>query len=291
MKNSKRRRFANITLRFCDSMLTAALRPREPRARAYLSKMLSRRTRHFDRPAAALNFIDALLPGASRLWERAVIRGSRLPFRFETLAPLAHGNGTTVYGFQGPRGRYVYKVQRASLGLSLPALRAFARERLDKFEGVLSHYGAAADAFPPSHFMVAHGPLFGAAAVVTMQPLVTGPTRDILEGVDDHELAGLLERQPGLRRQVAVFAERTIAAWEGGARWIVDLGRNNLLLVGPPGEMRLVYLDAEMLEVAGLKSAPQTAHYERVVERMRGWLQRFGEHARVDEGMRPAAGM
>lgn len=278
-------RVTNVALRFFDSMLTSAVRSGEERPWAHLRSVFARRTRHFDRPAAALSFLNALLPGTRDFWLRLVLRVSRLPLRGGPPTPLAHGNGTTVYAFDAPSGRFVYKVQRDSLGLPLPALRAFAEDRLRKFRGVLRHYGPVAEVFPPSHFLIAHGPLLNAAAVVTLQPMISGPTRDLLDDFDDEQLERLLESQPRLRRQVAAFAARTIVAWEGGARWIVDLGRNNLLLVGAPHDLRLIYLDAEMLEVSELEASPRAPMYDAIVDRMRSWQAWLGDV--VPEERRP----
>lgn len=271
MSRWRPRRFV---LKLFDSLLTALSRPRPARRRDYLRILFSRSTRHFDRPAAGLSLLDAIAPGIARLWGRLVMRGARLPFRSAAMELLAHGSGTTVYSFGPPGERYVCKTQRDSLGGALPELIAFASDRLRKYRSVLDHYAPVAEVFPPTHFAIVHGPLLGLPVVVSVQGFVPGQTRDLLHDMDDLELERLLGRRSRLRHQVARFFECTIEAWEAGTE-IVDLGRDNLLLVGRPGSERLVYLDAEMLGVAYLKARRRGSHYASVIERMKKILARL----------------
>jgi hypothetical protein len=134
---------------------------------------------------------------------------------------------------------------------------------------------------------VIQSPLFGVPAVGALQPYVKGPFRDLLRGVSDAELERLVARVPRLRADLAAFLECTIAAWERGG-WIVDLGRDNLVLAGEGDDTRLVYLDIEMKEVTGLRGSTRESMYEAVVQRMREILPAIRPRAdgRSSSGLR-----
>jgi hypothetical protein len=243
--------------------------------------LLGRRTRHFDRPAAALNLVDAIVPGTAAAWSELALRGRRLPLRCSELALLAFGTGDTVYRLGPPNSGSVLKVERISLGLRLAELTALAKRRRDALRDVLRQYRRAPGVFPDVQFLVIQSPLFRVPAVAALQPYVEGPFRDLLRDVPEAELDRMVARMPQLRADIVAFLECTIAAWERGG-WVVDLGRGNLVLAGEGDRARLVYLDVEMKEASGLNGTVREWMYEDVVERMREVLRAIGP--RSDSG-------
>jgi len=236
-----------------------------------VSVLLRRRTKRYDRVAAALNLFDSVVPGAASACARLALRNERLPLRCDAVTPLAFGAGDTVFQLRGDGEPVACKVERRSLGRPTSDLFALARWRADAFQQILQDYAEVRDVFPSARFLVAHGPMFGVRAVVTIQTFVAGPWRDILRDVDTEEIRGLVAHRPRLRAQITGFLRRTIAAWERG-EWIVDLGSDNLVLAGEGDTARLVYLDVEMKEVRSLRGSVRETMYETLVERMRAVL-------------------
>ncbi|MGE0160646.1 MAG: hypothetical protein AB7T31_14660 [Gemmatimonadales bacterium] len=259
--------------KLCDALLTAPARPqRGPLGHGKV--LLALGTRHFDRPAAALNLVNSLVPGTSAAWSRMALRLRYLPFSCSALRLMAFGTGDTVYRLGGPESSLVLKVERISLGLRRSELVHLARWRRRGFEEVVREYAEVRDVFPDVSFLVLQSPLFGVPAVGAVQQLVAGPFRDLLRDVGDAELEALLVRCPGLGPRIAGFLERTIAMWERGG-WIVDLGKDNLVLAGEGDRTRLCYLDVEMKEVSEVRGTFREALYERLIERMRAILARI----------------
>jgi hypothetical protein len=263
--------------RLCDALATAGARPRNGLVRNGLI-LLGRRTRLFDRPAAALNLVDSIVPGTVAAWARLALRGRRLPLRCSELELLAFGTGDTVFRLGPPASDSVLKVERLSLGLPVSELTALAHRRQAAMRDVLRQYRRAASAFPSVQFLVIQSPLFGVPAVAALQPYVEGPFRDLLRDVPDAEIERMVARVPRLRADIAAFFECTIAAWERGG-WVVDLGRDNVVLAGEGDGAKLVYLDIEMKEVAGLRGTARESMYEGIVDRMREILRAIGPRA------------
>jgi hypothetical protein len=234
--------------------------------------LLSPRSRHFRRPAAALQLLDGIVPGVARALEKIALRASRLPLEGNTLRVLDHGTGDTIYTLETPRGPLVCKVQRASLGRPLHQLLALAAHRRRGYQAVLRHYEGLRAVFPPAHFLVVHGPVFGTPAVLSLQEYVGERTLDLLHDLDDAELTSLLSRDRRLRGQVRRFIELTLDAWEH-RKWIVDLGKGNLLVAESPTGHRLIFLDVQMKQVARLRTPPHDAVHQPRIDRMRQVLQ------------------
>jgi hypothetical protein len=258
----------------CDALATARARPRKGVV-GHGRILLGRRTRLWDRPAAALNLVDAILPGAAAAWSKLALRGRRLPLRCAELELLAFGTGDTVFRLGPPDSDAVLKVERMSLGLPLSELTTLAARRQEAMRDVLRQYQRARGAFPSVRFLVIQSPLFGVPAVAALQPYVEGPFRDVLRDVPDAEIERVIARIPRVREDLAAFLECTIAAWERGG-WVVDLGRDNLVLAGDREGARLVYLDVEMKEAAGLRGTIRESMYEDVIRRMREILRLIG---------------
>ena len=253
------------------------MRPRQSTWRHGLT-LVGRRTRHWDRPAAALNFVDSILPGAADAWVKVALRKRKLPFRCAELDLLAFGTGDTVYRLGAPNAGRVLKVERISLGLGTPELVALAKRHRDAFDDVLRQYRDVSDVFPRVEFMVVQSPLFRVPAVGALQPYVDGPFRDLVRDVPLDELSRLLGDRPDLRTRIIRFCQCTIASWARGG-WIVDLGRENLVLAGVGDSARLVYLDVEMKEAAEIRGTVREVIYEDVIERMRVLLAALGAPA------------
>lgn len=265
------RAFLRGWLALCDAMLIGLSRSSTRSLPEHVRVLVSPRSRHFRRPAAALNLLDRVVPGVARVWQNVTLRGARLPVEGGALDVLDHGSGETVYTLETPRGPLVCKVQRASLGRPLPELIALAAHRRRGYQSVVRSYAGIEEVFPRAHFLVVQGPLFGVPAVLSLQEYVGGQKLDLLHDLDDESVSGLLEAHPGLRDQVRLFLARTLEAWERG-EWIVDLGRGNLLVADGPGGPRLVYLDVQMKQVGRLRTRRQQV-YRPQIERMRLLLQ------------------
>jgi hypothetical protein len=272
--------------KLCDALVTARVRPRQGTWRHGLA-IVGRRTRNWDRPAAALNFMDSILPGTAAAWTKIALRKRKLPFRSAELDLVAFGTGDTVFRLGPPNEDYVLKVERISLGLRTSELVALAKWHRDAFDDVLRQYRRVADVFPPVAFIIVQSPLFRVPAVAALQPHVKGPLRDVVREVAPEELAGLAARRPGLRRRITGFLECTIASWERGG-WIVDLGPQNLVMAGEGDAARLIYLDVEMKEAASIRGTMREAIYEDIVERMRRILEALGSGG-SDAGERPSS--
>ena len=268
---SARSRLTSQFWRLCDALVTASIRPRAS-SWAHARLLFGRRTRHYDRAAAALGFIDSVLPGAARAWAKLALRGTKLPLRCSDLKPMAFGTGDTVFTLAGsPEGSVVCKVERRTLGRSASELLALARWKGDAYRSIVQDYAAVRDVFPDARFLVGHGPMFGVPAVLALQMFVEGRKRDILRDVPIDEIRELVACNPRLRAQVSGFFPLTIEAWEHGA-WVVDLGPDNLVLVGEGDGARLVYLDVEMKEVRRVRGSVREGMYRTLIERMRAIL-------------------
>ncbi len=255
-----------------DSMVTASVRPRQEFAWDYFRILIRRRTRHFDRPAAALNCANELIPGTTNAVSTSVFRFSKLPFRYSTINVLGYGSGDTVFTLKQNGELLVVKVQRDSLGKNLGELLQLVWARRDTFETVTREYNQAFDLFPATHFLVVHGPLMGMPAVVSIQPFIAGQKRDLLYGFSDDELVELLSSNDRLRQQLHCFVQTTSRAFEIG-EWLVDLGKNNLLLIESEGEMRLVFTDTEMLQAKWAKDTGRFDDYCNTLLRMKRILE------------------
>ena len=256
-----------FALTIVDSIITAPLRERNC-GREYCRTLLSPKTRHFDRPAAAVNLVDALVPGAARRVAHFVIRHTKLPLAGGRLELAGYGSGDTVFEMRWGSFRFVLKVQRESLGLGLEKLLRLASIRKCAYQSVCSSFGSHTDLFPPTDFLILHGPLFSRPAAAAIQPFIEGSRRDLLRDYSDDELRQLLSRDWRLRDQCTVFVEQMTQALESD-RWMLDLGRNNLVVVTHNQRNRLIYMDAEMIEAGWLRANGWYGEY-------RGHLQRLG---------------
>ena len=207
----------------------------------------SARQSRYGRTQRAVRRLSRWVPGGYQALHARLIAGARLPLGVREVRLIGYGSAVTVFLLGAAPGTdrrrpLVLKVCRETLGRRLGLLAADARRRRGTYQRVAGWYDEASPLLP-TFFVIAHCPLLSLAAVACVQPYVEGPHRDVFAGLRETELVDLATRGPRLRRQLASFAGRTARAVEREDACVDLVGRDNLIVAGPPAEPRLVLVD------------------------------------------------
>lgn len=254
--------------RALDAVQTAQHRPTRS-ATALLVEACRRSTSRYDRVGALAQWAEVAAPSLMRRVRRHLHCVERLSLRVEGVTPLAFGKGSSCFVLEGAPP-LVLKVLRRSLGRDALTLTKLAKELRDDYQTLERWYADVPGIFPPTTHLVLHSPLRGVGAAARVQPLVRGPTKDLLRDFTDVELASLLSRAPGLRERIRSFAAATRRAWDEEDRFLDMIGDNNLMLVERASGPDLCVVDLGIMALEEKRRrAPQVyAHAARIVERL-----------------------
>ncbi|MCI0585485.1 MAG: hypothetical protein L0323_01435 [Planctomycetes bacterium] len=228
-------------------MLTSSLRPPAGLAARVLA-VGNPRSSHYDRVGHLARLGATLFPGPAAWASARLQRPEGLPFRAESVRPVAYGSGATVFRLDGEEGPHVLKVYRRTLGLRVADLVQAAAWYRSKYERVVGWYG---DIVLPARYLVVHGPLLGRPGVACVQRYLPGMDRDLLDGRPDEEILAEADADEGLREEVERFVDRTLEI-HARERALVDiLGPRNLVVVLEEGRPRLRLVDYGVFDLAG----------------------------------------
>ena len=254
-----------LWLRCLDAAATAPAHARRPGARPL--RALLRERRSFDRVAAAVNFVDRLLPGSAERLARRLASAARLALAATHVEVADFGSGGTVFRLETPAGPRALKVFRRSLGRPLAEQRAVAAYYADRHRTASRWYARVPGLVVPSAFLILPGPILGAPVAAVVQPFLEGERRCFFEDLDAAAARELLRRDPDLSLQFQGFACATLESWEKEERCLDLVGRENLMLLGAPGRPRLAIADCGLFELPAVRRE-SPARYEALRERI-----------------------
>jgi hypothetical protein len=265
------RRFNNSWMyRSLDAVLTASLRPRGGPGQLAWS-VIRPRSSITNRISSMVNLLDYLSPGLATRWGGALVRDRNFPLHGYQARLMAYGSGATVFLLENGQDQKVLKVFRRSLGRPAPDVWEVARQFQVKHDTLTRWFNDPFEIVVPSHFLVLHSPLMGAAAAAVLQPYIAGTRHDIFRDYTKAEAVQLLQSDPLLKAQWIDFSTRFLKSMEETDTCFDIVGRENLMLLEHDNRLCFKIVDNGLFDLAAIqaKSPAIYGRYQAHVEQLK----------------------
>jgi hypothetical protein len=284
---------SRFVFRALDAFVTASLAP------SITGKLgqaaFPPRGSHYRRVQRIASSLESLLPKSVARARKALIRDGRLPLSgYRAPETLGYGAACTVFrlsargGYGGARQDVVLKVVRSSLGRGARAALAAGRAARERYQRMTRLYEGG-DLVLHTSFLVAHAPLLGRPATVTIQPRIDRSARDFFLDFTDRQLLTAVRTNPGFAQQLRLFVTRTLESVRTSGRCLDLVGRGNVVVVASSDGPRIKIIDFGEIDLA--EWARSKPNEEREARRRIARLERLsvpkGVNPRVEKTLWP----
>lgn len=261
-----------LGIRAVDTFSVAPLSPNTQRGHLFRTITCSREAKR-NRLIAGVQLVDSVIPGFNTWMARTVTDTSKFPASFPSEIPSFAGGENTIFSLfeteDAPVPKAVLKVNRATIGLPPLELTRIARKIREEYEAIREWYKPVTHFVPEEYMIILHSHLLGAPAVGTIQAYIPGDFRGVFEDFTTEELLYFLHDNSQLANRFYKFGERFLSQWYDTGTCIDILGPNNVSIVKPEDQGRLLLVDPHVVlsydALKGHKGNP----VERLTDRIR----------------------